>query len=60
MPMDTAGPARDRPAARRRMVAGLSAGTAVAVAVGGLLISAPGVVVDHDLAGASIAAQETG
>ncbi|MGP2439699.1 pentapeptide repeat-containing protein [Streptomyces sp. JW3] len=56
--MDMGGPERGRPVGRRRVVAGLLAGTAVLAAVGALLILVPGMVVDHDLAGASVAAQD--
>ncbi|MCZ9349581.1 pentapeptide repeat-containing protein [Streptomyces mutabilis] len=56
--MDTGGPERGRPAAWRRTVAVLLAGTAAVAALGALLVVVPGVVVDHDLAGASIAAKD--
>lgn len=50
-------PRRERPAGRR--VAGALAGGAVGLAVLGVVfVALPGVVVDHDLAGASIAAQD--
>ncbi|WP_404199238.1 pentapeptide repeat-containing protein [Streptomyces tauricus] len=52
------GRSRGRPAAGYRVVAGVLAGTAVVVAVAALLVWVPGVVVDHDLAGADISAQE--
>ncbi|GGS17638.1 pentapeptide repeat-containing protein [Streptomyces griseoviridis] len=56
--MDMGGPARRRPAAWRRAVAVLLAGAVAVGAVGALLVVVPGMVVDHDLAGASVAAQD--
>ncbi|MEV0123750.1 pentapeptide repeat-containing protein [Streptomyces sp. NPDC050703] len=56
--MDIGGPARRRPIAWRRVAAGTLAATAAVAAVGALLVFVPGVVVDHDLAGASLAAQD--
>ncbi|MEU4653794.1 pentapeptide repeat-containing protein [Streptomyces sp. NPDC023723] len=56
--MDMGGPGRGRPVSRRRVIAGLLAATAVLAAVGALLVVVPGLVVDHDLAGASVAAQD--
>ncbi|MFF7916120.1 pentapeptide repeat-containing protein [Streptomyces cyaneofuscatus] len=63
MPMDTGEPDRgrrpwrDRPA-RHHALAALLAGTAAAAVLGAVLVALPGVVVDHDLAGASVAAQD--
>src|SRR5687768_6673746 len=63
MPMETGGPDsgrrpwRDR-LVRRRAIAATLAGTAGLTVLGGLLVVLPGVVVDHDLAGASVAAQD--
>ncbi|MEU3293826.1 hypothetical protein ABZ722_15850 [Streptomyces longwoodensis] len=48
---------RNRPARRRAAVAAL-AGAAGLVVVGAVFVVLPGAVVDHDLAGAGVAAQE--
>ncbi|WP_328769772.1 pentapeptide repeat-containing protein [Streptomyces sp. NBC_00286] len=48
---------RDR-LVRRRAIAALLAGTAGLAVLGVVLVVLPGVVVDHDLAGASVAAQD--
>ncbi|MDQ1042659.1 hypothetical protein [Streptomyces sp. V4I2] len=63
MPMETGEPDRGRRAWRDRLVrpraiAGLLAGTAGPAVLGAVLVVLPGVVVDHDLAGASVAAQD--
>ena len=63
MPMETGGPdsgrrlRRDR-LVRRRAIAATLAGTAGLAVLGAMLVFLPGVVVDHDLAGASVAAQD--
>ncbi|CAL9480236.1 hypothetical protein SUDANB140_03030 [Streptomyces sp. enrichment culture] len=62
MPMETGGPVRGRRAwhdgpVRRRAAAGLLA-VAGLVVLGAVFVVLPGVVVDHDLAGASVAAQD--
>ncbi len=62
MPMETGEPDRGRRAwhdgpVRRRVVAGLSAGAGLVV-LGTVFVVLPGVVVDHDLAGASVAAKD--
>ncbi|CAM5342804.1 Pentapeptide repeat-containing protein OS=Streptomyces fumanus OX=67302 GN=GCM10018772_31830 PE=4 SV=1 [Streptomyces fumanus] len=51
------GPWRDR-LVRHRAIAALLAGTVVLTVLGTVLVVLPGVVVDHDLAGASVAAQD--
>lgn len=51
-------PWRDRLAGRGRTLAVALAGTAVFVALGALLVFLPGVVVDHDLAGANVDARD--
>ncbi|WP_369522874.1 hypothetical protein [Streptomyces agglomeratus] len=43
---------------RHRAIVGLLAGTAVPAVLGTVLVVLPGMVVDHDLAGASVAAQD--
>lgn len=63
MPMDTGesdhggGPRRER-AAGRRALAVVLAGTVGLAVLGTVLVVVPGVVVDHDLGGASVAAQD--
>ncbi len=62
MPMDTGGTDSGRQAwhegpVTRRVAAGLLAGAGL-VTLGTLFVVLPGVVVDHDLAGASVAAQD--
>ncbi len=62
MPMDTGGTDGGRQAwhegpVTRRVAAGLLAGAGL-VTLGTLFVVLPGVVVDHDLAGASVAAQD--
>ncbi|PIM74367.1 hypothetical protein CTU88_01200 [Streptomyces sp. JV178] len=47
-----------RAAGRGRVIAVVLIGTAVSVALGALLVLLPGVVVDHDLAGASVDARD--
>ncbi|WP_239148949.1 hypothetical protein [Streptomyces sp. SID12501] len=47
-----------RPWRDRRAIAALLAGTAGLTVLGAVLVVLPGVVVDHDLAGASVAAQD--
>ncbi|MFH8616364.1 pentapeptide repeat-containing protein [Streptomyces sp. NPDC017979] len=56
-PNSSRSPGRDRPA-RRRTTAALLAGAAGLAALGALLVVVPGLVVDHDLGGASVAAQD--
>ncbi|MFD9818844.1 pentapeptide repeat-containing protein, partial [Streptomyces violascens] len=61
--METGEPDRGRRAwhdglVRRRVAAGLLAGVAGLVILGTVFVVLPGVVVDHDLAGASVAAQD--
>ncbi|MEV8315079.1 pentapeptide repeat-containing protein [Streptomyces sp. NPDC059900] len=51
------GPWRDRPV-RRGAIAALLAGAAGLAVLGAVLVVLPGVVVEHDLAGASVAAQD--
>lgn len=63
MPMGTGGTDRGRRLwrdwlVRRRAIAALLAGTAGLTVLGVVLVVLPGVVVDHDLAGASVAAQD--
>lgn len=63
MPMETGEPDRGRgswPArlVRHRVTAAVLAGAAGLAVLGAVLVLMPGVVVDHDLAGASVAAQD--
>ncbi len=62
MPMETGEPGRGRRVwqdrlVRRRAAAGLLAGAGLVI-LGTVFVVLPGVVVDHDLAGASVAAQD--